>query len=470
MTPPSSLTVAGSLSLRAPERPAAARPTTPTVGPRLSASWLAAQGRLPLAFMALGLAWLVLATAMLALAPAALALPHSAPHVVAITHAWVLGFFVTIATGASYQIAPVALGTTLQSERYGWWHFGLHAVAVPGMVYAFWRWDMVLLGHFGAVFAIGIILFAVNTWQTVRRSGQRDVVAWSLAFAASWLLITVLAGLLLSLNRYWNFLPLNPVALLRAHAHLGLVGFFITLLQGVSFRLVPMFTLADVPDWRSVRVGLWLSQLGLLGLAPALAWQNGYAAAIFGAAILGGLIATGRALQRALATRKKRFVDPGISAFLRGGATLVLSAVLGLLLVWPTTPWGSAPGGFNAMVYAIAVFAGGLLPAVSGMLCKIVPFLTWMRAYGPKVGRVPTPAAGALTNPVLENWGLNLQAVAVLPLAAGAWLLSPAWLAVGAGLLGCGVILFTADMLTVLRHLWKPIVLTAPPAPNRTRP
>jgi hypothetical protein len=140
----------------------------------------------------------------------------------------------TIATGDP-QVAPVALGTTLQSERYGWWHFGLHAASVPGMVYSFWRWDMTLLGHFGAAFALGIILFSVNAWRTVWRSGQRDAVAWSLTLAAGWLVVTGLAGLLLAANRCWNFWATNPLLFLRAHAHLGLVGFFVTLLQASRF-------------------------------------------------------------------------------------------------------------------------------------------------------------------------------------------------------------------------------------------
>jgi len=453
MSAPSSPTAPSSRSSSAPERPAAPRSAGPTGLPRLSPSWLAAQGRLPLAFMALGLAWLAAATALMVARPDALALSHAAPPVVALAHAWMLGFFVTIATGAIYQIAPVALGTTLASERYGWWHFGLHAVSVPGMVYAFWHWDMTLLGHVGSAFALGIGLFAANTWRTIRRSGQRDAVAWSLSLATGWLLITVAAGLFLAANRIWDLWSVNPLALLRAHAHLGLVGFFVTLLQGVTFRLVPMFTLGDVPDWRSVRLGLWLSQLGLLGLAPALALNWAYAATGFGALIFVGMLFTARALKRALATRKKRQHDPGISAFVRGAIGIALAALPGLVLVWPKSPWGSAPGGFNAMIYAILLFVGGLLPAFAGMLCKIVPFLTWMRAYGPKVGRVPTPAAGALTRPGWERWAFALMSGATLPLTAGAWLLHPRLLSAGVWLLAAGVALFLFDMLGVLKHL-----------------
>lgn len=418
-----------------------------------SPSWLAAQGRLPLAFMGLALVWLAAATALLVASPEMLALPHAHPHVVALTHAWVLGFFVTAACGAVYQLAPVALGTTLAHERLGWWHFGLHAAAVPGMVYSFWTWHLALLGHLGFAVALGIVLFTTNTWRTVRRSGRSGAVARSLTLAAGWLLLAVLVGLLLAANRFWYFLPLDPIALLRAHAHLGLVGFFVTLLQGVSFQLVPMFTLGEVRDWRLANAGLWLSQLGLLALAPALAWHVAFLAFVSALVITAGLLCSALGLARALATRKKRALDPGTQAFVRGGIVVCVSGFLGTALLIPGTPWGSAAGGFNAMIYAILAIAGGLLPCIAGMLCKIVPFLTWMRAYGPRVGRGPTPSAGALTHPRLERWSLHLQFAAVPPLLAGAWLLNIPLLRAGVWLLAVGVALFLANMLRIMNHL-----------------
>jgi hypothetical protein len=108
------------------------------------------------------------------------------------------------------------------------------------------------------------------------------------------------------------------------------------------------------------------------------------------------------------------------------------------------------------MVYGVIIIFAALLPVVAGMMCKIVPFLTWMRAYGPKIGRGPTPAAGALTRPGLEKAAFAMQGAAVVPLVTGAWILSAPLLHFGACLLAIGVALFLADMLGVLKHLWWP--------------
>lgn len=447
--------------------PSSIRPASTAPPAASKASWLAVQGRLPLAFMWLGLAWIVAASTMLVVQPGLLGLLHIMPSVIALTHAWVLGFFVTVACGAVYQLAPVALGTTLWSERLGWVHFYLHAFGVPAMVYAFWHWRMSWLGIFGSVVALGIVIFTVNTWITIRRSARRHTIAWSILLATGWLALTVLAGLLLVANRYWGFIPLNPFSLLRAHAHLGLVGFFITLLQGVGFQLIPMFTLGEVRDWWLAKTGLWLTQLGLVALLPALLWQWEWSTFFAALAMSAGLIFSGIGLQRTLATRKKRRLDPGLVAFLRGGAVLCAATLVGTALTWPGVMRGMTVGGFNGMTYAILGILGGLLPCVAGMMCKIVPFLTWMRAYGPRVGRGPTPAAHALTHPRIERWGLALQHLAVAPLLIGAWSLNGLWLRLGAWLLAAGVILFAVDMLGVLKHLWaKPVAPASAPKPE----
>lgn len=418
--------------------------------------------------MALGLAWFVAAAALTLVNASVLAYPHSAPPVVALAHAWVLGFCVTVAVGAIYQLAPVALGTTLVSERSAWAHLGFHGVGVPALVAGFWRWDFLLLGGGALLVLAGVVLFAVNSAATIRRSGKRDAVAWSLLLATAWLLVTATVGLLLVANRAWGWWALDSLSLLRAHAHLGLIGFFLTLLQGVTFRLVPMFTLGDVPDWRPVKLGLAATQLALVVLAPALAWHRPALAVGAGALLFAGVIASGIALRQTLATRKKRALDNGLRALLRGCAGLLAVAAAALWLEWPTTSAGSAPGGLSGMVYGIAILAGVLLPAIAGMMGKIVPFLTWMRAYGPLVGRAVTPPATALSHAGLDRTALHVLSLAALPLLIGAWTLVPAWLFAGAAVLAAAAVLFAVSMAIVLKHLWRPVVTL--PAAGKSSP
>lgn len=417
-----------------------------------SARWIN-QGHLPLAFMVLALAWLLAGTALLIRHQSLLLVSHAHPHVVALVHAWVLGFFVTAACGAAYQIAPVALGTSLPNQRYGWWHLGLHTIGVLGMVVMLWRWDLAQIGHFGTLVAIGAGLFTYSIRRIVRTSQHRSLVATSLNAAALWLLLTVLLGLVLAANRFWGFIPLDPLPLLRAHAHAGLAGFFVTLLQGVTFQLIPMFTLGEIQSERLATRGFWISQIALFGLLPSILFQGNWLSFTLGIVFLGGCILTAISLQRTLRTRRKRKLDPGVRAFLLGGLLLLLSAGVGVILVCPLFPGGSASGGVNGTFYGTLILFGGLLLCFTGMMGKIIPFLTWLSVYGPHVGHRPTPSAGSLGLPRVERAGQALLFIALGPLLLGIGFEYSFVLSAGITLLASGVSLVFINLLWVLRHL-----------------
>lgn len=80
------------------------------------------------------------------------------------------------------------------------------------------------------------------------------------------------------------------------------------------------------------------------------------------------------------------------------------------------------------------------------MLCKIVLFLVWMRAYGPKVGKQPVPVATQLASRSLEQGRLGLH-------LAGVGLLLAGFATAGALSLVIATSLFLANMLRVLAHL-----------------
>jgi hypothetical protein len=249
---------------------------------------------LSLAFIAFGLIWLAVGTGWLAARANLLATHHAVPGTVALVHAWVLGFLLPVTFGAVYQLMPVVLSVSLASHRRAWVHFGLQAVGTTGVVIAMAAWRMEFVTLAAVPVVLGVLLFTDNIWRTVARARpRRDLVAVAFALAAGWLVLTVLAGALRALNRRWFFLPLSPLALLRAHAHLGVAGFFLTLLQGAAFRLVPMFTLGEVRNWWRVWAGLGATQAGLLGLVPALAWEWPGLTAVAAAVLFTGLALSG---------------------------------------------------------------------------------------------------------------------------------------------------------------------------------
>lgn len=420
------------------------------------ASPLAAGATIPLAFIAAGLATATLATGWLALAPGLLALPHLHLDVVALAHVWLVGALLSVCFGAVYQLLPVLANTAFTGRRLAFAHLAIHTAGALALVLGFslGRLGLVALG--GSAVTLGVFFFALNVARTLRAASRLDPILVAFAAATAWLVSTVLAGLILALQLRFGSWSLDVLAFLRTHAHLGIVGFFVTLIQGAMFRLVPMFTLAEVKNLRPIGVALSLSQLGLLALAPGLAW-HATAAELAGAALLIVSFAlSGLELRRILATRKKRRYEPGLRAFFTGLAFLAACALVGPVLVLAPLHLPSA------LAYGVAAVLGGVLLCVEGMLCKIVPFLVWMRVYGPRVGRQPTPVAATLGHAASERLWLRLHVIAVILLAAGTATERPLLLVPGAFVFAAGQVALLVSLGRTAAHLVRPLTPAAP--------
>ena len=420
---------------------------------------LSAGPALPLAFIGGGLVALGVAIAWTAWEPELVRAPYPHPHLVALLHLWLPGFLVTVCLGAVYQLMPVILGARLAGPRAAWIHLGLHLSGVALLVDGLARARYLPAAGGGMLLVSGALLGLVIVVRTYIASARRDAVAACFPLAAGWLLATFTAGIILASNRHHPWIPVSVLSLLGAHAHLGLVGFFLTLLQGATFQLVPMFTLGESRRPRWVAAGLGLTQVGLLCLVFGLASDHRAPTTIGASLVCGGIGCSGRALLATLASRRRRRLEPALLAFLGGLGLLATAAVLGSasrLLgagVWPDLGAVSR--------YGILLVPGALAFAIMGMLLKIVPFLTWMRAYGPSVGRRPVPRATELSHRTLERAWITLQGGGLLLLVAGSFAACPSWLARGGPFMLLGaVVIYLINAARILRHLLRPSILS----------
>lgn len=410
--------------------------------------------RLPLAFIGLGLIAFTLGSTWLLVETWRGWPPFFHPRVVALVHLWLPGFLLSVCIGASYQLMPVVLGSALHARpRWLWSHLILHGSGVGSLV------SGLVLGRYGLAAAgglaigVGVAGLLVVTLRTFSASARRDAVAWSFPLAAAWLFATVLAGLVLALNRRDPFVPLPAMSLLRAHAHLGLVGYFLTLLQGVTFQLLPMFTMAPVRRPQGVWLGLAGTQIGLLLLAPSLAWDWSNARWMAIALLVSGLCCSGVSLGATLRTRRTRLLDPGLTAFVAGTSCLILATLVGLWLARHELVDEHSLAGVS--VYGLLLIAGGLGLPILGMGCKILPFLVWMKVYGPRVGREDVPLAKALGSLALERAWLVLHLAGMGTLALGLGMMWTAVAGIGGILLEMGAVCYLANATSVVRHLGK---------------
>lgn len=384
--------------------------------------------RLPLAFMLTGLTALLLGAGWLVAQPSLLASYHYNQYVIAVTHLFVLGFICSIVMGAMYQLVPVALETRLFSERLARWQFAFHLVGVIGMVWMFWKWDMKQVGHFGTVMTVGVGLFVVNIARTLWRVPKWNVTATAVSAALFWISLTVIAGLSIATGKctYESTVGLATVggvstlvsglrslagymshfdalSAMHAHAHLGGVGFFTLLIVGVSYKLIPMFTLSEVQSQRRAGLSVALLNLGLAGSFVSILLRSPWKFA-FALVTIAALAIYGWELVAILRARKRGPLDWGIRYFLTAVALLIPVSLLSVVLSWPGLPLNPFIGQLENL-YGFLGLMGVVAFAIMGMLYKIIPFLVWFGVYSKHIGRAKVPALADMYSPRLQLVG-----------------------------------------------------------------
>jgi hypothetical protein len=429
--------------------------------------------------MVTGILALFVGVSLLVLRPAMLATYHYNQYVIAATHLFVLGWICTIVMGAMYQLVPVALETKLYSEKLAAWQFAFHLVGFTGMVWMFWTWNMKQVGHFGSVLLVGVGLFVYNIARTLLRVPRWNVIATAVASALVWLSLVVSVGLTIAVGKCSYEAASGPasggplgvlllglkaiaaftarfdqIAAMHAHAHLGVLGVFIMLIVGISYKLVPMFTLSDIQSPRRALASVTLLNVGLLGVFVAILLRHPLKFA-FALLVVAGLACYGIEMIAILRACKRRSLDWGLKSFLTAISLLAPLSVLALVLSWPGLPLTTFTGRLEN-VYGFLGLAGVVSFAIIGMFYKIIPFLVWYGSYSTQIGLRKVPSLADLYSPGLQAAGYWTY-VAGLAAATAAILLGNAAAVTGAcALLALSLATLAWNVAKILSHLVRP--------------
>jgi hypothetical protein len=406
-----------------------------------------ASARLPLSY---------LTPAAAAFALAALAVPWLAPElaghyyhprILALTHTVTLAWITLTIMGASYQIVPIVLGRAIWSERLARWQLALMLTGIAGMVGHFFigQWAGVVWA--AGLVTLGVVAHLVNAAFTVRGLRQWTFTARLVVLAHVGLGLTTLFGALLGVNKIVRILPGDLFTGLHAHVHLALLGSVLPMVIGVAARVYPMFLLSREPAGWPGRVQLWglglgvpATVVGILASRPLL-MAGAFAVAAAVTAHLAWVLAMARGSRRPALDWALRFV-------LAGTVALVPATALALGLAFDVVA-----GPRVALAYVGLGLGAWASLTIVGMLLKIVPFLVWSLAYGPRAGREPVPSLPDLGWPAGERVAWALLTVGFAALAAALWLGDPASIRTAGVLVAAGAAAFAATLARMLHHL-----------------
>ncbi|MBB3388456.1 hypothetical protein FHT82_001176 [Rhizobium sp. BK275] len=362
--------------------------------------------RWTMSYFGAALSYLLLAECLLAAGVWTPSLGIAEPGALAIVHAVTLGWLLLLMIGSLLQFAPVLTGNDRPASRFDPIVF---AGMVVGPALLMLGFHLIGLGSsaagsvmIAASAAISTSIAAVSLSLSALLWRGRRVHAASLIVLVGigCLLVTTAFGALFALTISGQMEAPAIVAYgmdaVAYHASFGLGGWMTLAAIGVSYKLLPMFLLSD--DMRKVQFVRRSSTLAVLLLsvaAIAAVVEPDFAHAVFlSAAVLFGLIVATYLFEiyRTYRARRRPALELNTLGSLPAFAMLGLSVSLLALSLF----LHAETRNLSAIVY---LFVFGWLTGFGlAQLLKIVPFLTWIEAFGPLLGRKPTPKLGELIN------------------------------------------------------------------------
>ncbi|MBI2562142.1 MAG: cbb3-type cytochrome c oxidase subunit I, partial [candidate division NC10 bacterium] len=156
----------------------------------------------------------------------------------ALTHLLTLGWITMTIMGASFQLVPVALETTLYSERLARWQFWLLNVGIVGLF-----GTLLLRSGWASLFAL-LIAGAVGLFlwkmREVLRARRRPRLDWGLRHALSAIAtLAILTPLGLWLATGWVWSEEFGARLAFGYGVLALLGWVSVMIIGMMYKIIP---------------------------------------------------------------------------------------------------------------------------------------------------------------------------------------------------------------------------------------
>jgi hypothetical protein len=319
----------------------------------------------------------------------------------------------------------------------------LLGIGASVMVYGFWVMPS-LLPYGGLLVLVAMIIFALESIATLKKSELRTLTVKTVAWSNGYLLLGILTGFAIALGLAGE-LSIDVGMMLKAHVYAVLGGYVVLTIIGFSLILIPMFSLAHGfkedhinRAFKLVITGVGVVFFGALFGVEALMWI-GYLVTLAGVLFYMMQIY----IIAKLTVRKEWDIWAKSMVFAFG--TLGLSIVIGIVAFLT---------GKESFLHAAVWFlvTGFISFMITGHLYKIVPFLVWFERFAPLVGKEKVPMLHEMYPKEAASMMFWFSAPGVVISGFGLMLQSDLFFKAGASFLFIGAVFLYSSMQKMLSY------------------
>jgi len=335
------------------------------------------------------------------------------PETLALVHSAALGWGTMIIFGAAYQLLPVIFERELFSSRIAFVSFWFLFIGTIVLIASFWYFEIgIPMISGGVLILIAVVLYSLNVFMT-GRSANFSIQKLYIMSSAIWLLITVIIGVLLAINLYRPYIPYNHLEILKLHAHIGFVGWFLQLITGVSSKLVPMFLFGKSEKEKLLYAAFVFQNLGLIGFVCDHFFLGGSGRVyIYLALVTMGIVFWFGYLRDVYIKRVKKKIDVQMQfTFISIVSLLIVLILVTAVLIFSGNQW--------SVLYGIFIFLGWISAIIFGKTFKTLPFVIWNMHYKDVHGKNNIPLPRDLFNDKLLVFQFWFFISALLALTVG---------------------------------------------------
>lgn len=320
------------------------------------------------------------------------------PNTLAITHTMALGWGTMIILGASHQLFPVIIEGKLHSNLLAYLTFFFAAIGIPLLIYSFYKFSMGIMAQTGGIFInLSVLCYIANLVISSSKSKKENIHAMFAITAAFWLFLTTSFGLLLVYNFTQHILSHDSIYYLTIHAHIGIIGWFLLMVMGVSSRLIPIFLVSKYENEKRLWWVYLLINIGLISfiLIPSLPFKTSLR--VLSINLIGiGILLFGMNIYKAYTKRIRKKLDTQIKISMLSVGFMIIPLLI-IIMVTLT----SSNSEKLIMLYGFTIFFGWITTLILGMTFKTLPFIIWNKVYNNIDSIIKTPDPKALFNNTL---------------------------------------------------------------------